>query len=154
MTDEHSPEKGALGGRPGGVRDTLWRFVTGRFDPDAVLAEAKAARAEPAPAPPADGEGVSLLPSDAVGEGDVVETMLDGIPVAVCRVDGEIHVLDSTCPHAGGPLAEGDLEAHFLVCPFHGWPFDIRTGCTELDPEAKVRVYAAREVDGTIVVSP
>ncbi|GAC1433661.1 MAG: nitrite reductase small subunit NirD [Thermoanaerobaculia bacterium] len=38
---------------------------------------------------------------------------------------------DNECPHRGGPLAEGDLIADEIICPWHLWGFDVATGvCT------------------------
>ena len=31
-------------------------------------------------------------------------------------------------PHRGGPLANGRLDGHVVVCRWHGWTFDVRTG--------------------------
>ena len=36
------------------------------------------------------------------------------------RIDGQLHVLPSRCPHRGGPLRLGRLEAGIIVCPWHG----------------------------------
>ena len=47
---------------------------------------------------------------------------------AVCNATGEIHVLEGICPHAGGPLGEGALHGTNLVCPWHAWEYDCRTG--------------------------
>ena len=35
---------------------------------------------------------------------------------------------DNTCPHRGGPLAEGDVIGNEIVCPWHLWGFDVATG--------------------------
>ena len=32
------------------------------------------------------------------------------------------------CPHRGAPLAHGALHHHTIVCPWHAWEFDCRTG--------------------------
>jgi nitrite reductase/ring-hydroxylating ferredoxin subunit len=44
------------------------------------------------------------------------------------NVDGRFHALDGICPHAGGPLGQGELNATIVTCPWHGWPFDVTTG--------------------------
>lgn len=46
----------------------------------------------------------------------------------VCNVGGEFYALDGRCPHRGAPLAHGALHEHTVVCPWHGWEFDCRTG--------------------------
>jgi nitrite reductase (NADH) small subunit len=48
--------------------------------------------------------------------------------VAVFNVDGVLYAIDGTCPHQGGPLAEGWFEDGVVTCPWHAWCFDVRTG--------------------------
>ncbi len=48
--------------------------------------------------------------------------------LALFHLDGEFYCIDDLCTHDGGPLGEGDLEGHEIVCPRHGARFDIRTG--------------------------
>ena len=48
--------------------------------------------------------------------------------IALAHTPNGYFALDNTCPHRGGPLAEGDLIGEELVCPWHLWAFDVRTG--------------------------
>jgi 3-phenylpropionate/trans-cinnamate dioxygenase ferredoxin subunit len=48
--------------------------------------------------------------------------------VALFHVSGTFWAIDDMCTHDGGPLAEGQLEDHTIVCPRHGAKFDIRDG--------------------------
>jgi nitrite reductase (NADH) small subunit len=48
--------------------------------------------------------------------------------LVVVNVDGEFFAYDNQCPHNGGPLGKGKLEGGALVCPWHAWRFDARTG--------------------------
>jgi len=48
--------------------------------------------------------------------------------VVLFRVGGEFFCIDDVCTHDGGPLSEGRLDNHTIVCPRHGAKFDIRTG--------------------------
>jgi len=50
--------------------------------------------------------------------------------VAVFLVDGEVRVVDNACLHAGGPLADGAVVDGCVICPFHGWVYDLATGHT------------------------
>jgi nitrite reductase (NADH) small subunit/3-phenylpropionate/trans-cinnamate dioxygenase ferredoxin subunit len=52
----------------------------------------------------------------------------EGFMIALFNVDGTIYALDNTCPHAGGPLGEGQLYGEVVKCPWHGWKFNVRTG--------------------------
>lgn len=63
---------------------------------------------------------------------------------------GCLHALDNVCPHAGAPLAGGELEGGVLRCPFHFWPFELATGRCPERPGARVRTYDVRVLDGVI----
>jgi len=62
-----------------------------------------------------------------VGEGRVYQ--VDDERIAVFRArDGEVYAVQADCPHRGGPLADGLLGGSTLICPLHGWKFDLKTG--------------------------
>lgn len=48
--------------------------------------------------------------------------------VAVTRVDGRVYAVEDACNHAGASLAEGWLEERCIVCPMHGYVFDLASG--------------------------
>ena len=62
-------------------------------------------------------------------------------PVIVTTVDGEIVAVPGVCPHEDVGLAEGDLDGAVLVCPGHGYGFDLRTGRCRHDPTLSLRRY-------------
>lgn len=84
-----------------------------------------------------------------VGEGRAFTA--GGEPVAVFRLrDGSLRAVAAVCPHAGGPLADGQTDARVVVCPLHlnAWRWDgSPTGDTPPLP-----VYAVHERDGDLVV--
>ncbi len=62
-----------------------------------------------------------------LGEGKVFE--VEGLAVAVFRTrDGAFHATQAACPHRQGPLADGMLGGGRVVCPLHGFKFDLATG--------------------------
>ena len=79
--------------------------------------------------------------------------------IGVFRVGDSFYALNNHCPHLGGPLCRGRMQAwvrsdrpgvyerdteHALVaCPWHGWEYDLATGRSFLGPgEPPVRAYA------------
>jgi nitrite reductase/ring-hydroxylating ferredoxin subunit len=70
--------------------------------------------------------------------------------IAVFRHQGELFALDETCPHRGGPLHDGSIDRGVVLCPWHQWQFDLKTGCSPVNPLSRVRVYPVR-LEGTDV---
>lgn len=85
--------------------------------------------------------------SELPGADSVKEFTVAGRALCVANVGGSICVLDGTCPHEGGPLGEGLIEGGRVVCPWHGFAFDPRTGAASDDPEMKATVFESK-VDG------
>jgi nitrite reductase/ring-hydroxylating ferredoxin subunit/multimeric flavodoxin WrbA len=51
--------------------------------------------------------------------------------IALSYKDKTFGAVSHHCNHAGGPLGEGRLDGNFIVCPWHQWKFDRRTGSGE-----------------------
>lgn len=82
--------------------------------------------------------------ADLPGRGQVKEVAIGGRLVCIANVDGSIYATDNTCPHWGGPLGQGNISDGKLVCPWHGWTFDLKTG--ETCRSAKVKLARHRVV--------
>lgn len=82
--------------------------------------------------------------------GEVIETTYSGERYAICNVAGEVFAVDGTCPHRGGPLAQGALHGPVLVCPWHAWEFDCRTGEHDYDPSIRLGTVPVHIHDGDI----
>ena len=50
------------------------------------------------------------------------------VAVGIFRVGEEAFAIENACPHAGYPLSEGGVEGYAVVCPAHGFDYDLRTG--------------------------
>jgi nitrite reductase/ring-hydroxylating ferredoxin subunit len=72
---------------------------------------------------------------------------IEGRTLALFNVEGRFYAIDNTCPHRGGPLGEGDLEGHIVLCPWHAWRWDVTTGHNANNPAVKVACYPV-SVDG------
>ena len=71
----------------------------------------------------------------------LLEVMVDGNPYALCKVNGDVFAINGTCPHQGGPLGQGFLSGTKVMCPWHAWEFDCRTGENDAEPDDKVQTY-------------
>ncbi len=60
--------------------------------------------------------------------GKATAAEVDGNRIAVFNVNGSYYAIDDTCPHAGGPLSEGQVEGQKVICPWHEAAFDLKTG--------------------------
>lgn len=69
---------------------------------------------------------------------------------AVFRDGEQVRVVDDACPHAGGSLSAGHLSDGCVLCPWHHWPFDVKTGECPDNPTIKVAAYPARVVGGRV----
>ena len=61
-------------------------------------------------------------------EGQLMGIEVDGEPICLARVNGEICAFTDNCTHISGPLNEGELNGDVLTCPWHGAQFNVRTG--------------------------
>ena len=66
---------------------------------------------------------------DRIPLGEARVYRVEGRDVAVfrCRT-GEVFATSAQCPHRGGPLADGLVGGHSVICPMHRFVFDLRTG--------------------------
>jgi nitrite reductase/ring-hydroxylating ferredoxin subunit len=49
--------------------------------------------------------------------------------VALFKVEDEIYALSNVCPHQhSSVIYDGYFEDDFVVCPAHGWKFNVKTG--------------------------
>jgi nitrite reductase (NADH) small subunit len=89
--------------------------------------------------------------AEAPAEGNVMEAETQGVAICLARVGGELSALDNWCPHRRGPLGQGWVEGNAVVCPWHSWTFDLRSGKAEFPVSERVAVFPVR-VEGEDVL--
>lgn len=79
---------------------------------------------------------------------DVVENELRAFrvtgvtwPVIVTLVDEQLIACPGVCPHEDVALWDGHLDGSQVVCPGHGWGFDLHTGECRASPGLHLRRY-------------
>ncbi|OHV43957.1 (2Fe-2S)-binding protein [Pseudofrankia sp. BMG5.36] len=92
---------------------------------------------------------LGLLREIPVGEARVYA--VGDAQIAVFRLRGDtLRAVDAVCPHAGGPLADGQADAGVVICPLHAHVFSLATG-ESTSGAPPIGCYPVRlAVDGTI----
>ena len=120
----------------------------------------------------------TFVPICAVGDlapGTGKTVTVEGKELAVFNVDGTYHVIDNECPHRGGPVCQGGLFGQVIepiaedgtvrlleyqpdrlniVCPWHGYEYDVRTGINVGNRALRLRKVDVRVADGKVYVRP
>lgn len=94
---------------------------------------------------------VKMATLEEIPVGAAKEVEFEGRVYALFNVEGTIRVIDGICPHQGGPLADGPLQGTKVLCPWHGWEFDVCTGKSPLGPKVKQAVFEVK-VEGSDVL--
>jgi len=84
------------------------------------------------------------------GSAKVVEVA--GKTLALFNVGGTIYATDNTCLQQGGPLGEGELTSEVVVCPWHQWEYNVRTGANVGNAFLKLATYPVQVEGGDIKV--
>ena len=87
---------------------------------------------------------------DELWEGEMKAVTVDGKPIVLINVAGDIYAYDDRCPHSGTPLSEGILEGAILTCSAHEWVFDSRLG-QGINPTAACLRPVAVRVEGEVI---
>jgi nitrite reductase/ring-hydroxylating ferredoxin subunit/uncharacterized membrane protein len=70
----------------------------------------------------------AVIPLEKVEEQKLYRVTASGVPVVLLRQGEQVYAISATCPHAGGPLDEGQLQGDVVECPWHGSRFCMRDG--------------------------
>jgi nitrite reductase/ring-hydroxylating ferredoxin subunit/multimeric flavodoxin WrbA len=74
--------------------------------------------------------------------------------IAVSFKNGEFGAVSNVCNHVGGPLGEGRLDGDYIICPWHNWKFNRRSGAGEPGFEEDcVPAYPVKVEDGRVFVN-
>ncbi len=84
---------------------------------------------------------------EALTEGAAYEAFIQGRPVALARHEGQVYALEDRCPHREGQLSCGQVADGKLICPLHGWDFDLATGISPYNPHDAIATYPVRVLD-------
>ncbi|HEX4807558.1 MAG TPA: Rieske 2Fe-2S domain-containing protein [Bryobacteraceae bacterium] len=95
-----------------------------------------------------------VAPLDAIpcGEGRTFEIAGKRLAIFHTRA-GRIFATQAECPHKNGPLADGLVGGTTLICPLHGWKFDLASGSATLGDCGITRYPARVDSQGRVLVN-
>ena len=97
--------------------------------------------------------GIAEAPgTNEVREAEALTREGKGVPICLANVDGELSALGNVCPHRQGPLGEGWIEDGAVLCPWHAWAFDVRTGVVRAPEHGRVDLYPLKVEGGDVLV--
>ena len=87
-----------------------------------------------------------------ITSGRGVVRLVSGAEIAVMREGDAVFAVGNLCPHRGGQLGDGAVKDGKVICPLHGWDFDLATGISPFNPEDRVPTYPSRVREGHVEV--
>jgi nitrite reductase/ring-hydroxylating ferredoxin subunit len=92
-----------------------------------------------------------------------------GREIGVFRFGEAFYAIRNRCPHQGGPLCRGRVTPRFVseqpgtvrladgpplvVCPWHGWQYDLETGQSYAPGNSDARSYGVSVEPGSVVAA-
>jgi 3-phenylpropionate/trans-cinnamate dioxygenase ferredoxin subunit len=92
---------------------------------------------------------------DDLVPGTAKRLVIDGIAVAVVRIDDDVYAIGDVCSHANVSLSEGEVwcDEREIECPKHGSTFSLATGEPETLPATQpVPVFRAEVEGGKVTI--
>jgi 3-phenylpropionate/trans-cinnamate dioxygenase ferredoxin component len=71
---------------------------------------------------------VEIAPLSDLPSGERMFLDIGDEPVVLFNIAGNVYAIGDVCTHDGGPLGEGEMDGHQIICPRHGARFDVRNG--------------------------
>lgn len=83
---------------------------------------------------------------EEIPEGDFIrQVTIAKKKLCLLRHNGTLHLLQNSCPHAGGILSGGWCEKDKLVCPIHRYSYDLNNGRGAEGQGDYIDIYPLRE---------
>ena len=116
---------------------------------------------------------VAVARLDDLKDRERIVVDIDGTEVGLYFLRDEVRAWQNICPHQGGPACQGKIMPRTLqlvrddlksggpgfsaterniVCPWHGYEFDILTGRHPTHPALRLRPVPVRVIDGEVIV--
>ena len=97
-------------------------------------------------------ELIKVATAGDVPENSAILVQVKGRPVALINKAGEYFAVDNACPHEGESLSQGDIEGDHVVCAYHGWKVNMKTGESSDIPGFFVGKFDVKVIENEIFI--
>ena len=97
-------------------------------------------------------EFVRAMAASDLAAGQCAEVTVGNTSVAIYNVEGTFYATSNLCLHRGGPLGQGLLEGHAVMCPWHAWSWDVKTGENVANGSLRIPTYEVKVEGGQVFV--
>ncbi len=95
---------------------------------------------------------ISSIKESKLKDGQMLAVWVKGNSILLAKVEGQIFAVSNKCPHMNCQLQGGILNGFIVMCPCHGWKFDLRNGQYLEIPEVTLTTYRCIVQNGKIYV--
>ncbi len=95
---------------------------------------------------------VPILTDSELKEGQIIRVQISGRSILLIMKGGKVFGLSNSCPHMGCSIDKGILREYLVMCPCHGWKFDIRNGQYEENSAITLVSYRCKIQNGKVYV--
>jgi nitrite reductase (NADH) small subunit len=101
-----------------------------------------------------DQDWIRITPAESIPPLEGRSVTAGGVKLAIFNLKDRFVTIENQCPHKGGPLCDGIVSGTAVVCPLHGWRFDLDSGmAVRASLPACVATFPTRVEDGIILVA-
>jgi nitrite reductase (NADH) small subunit/3-phenylpropionate/trans-cinnamate dioxygenase ferredoxin subunit len=73
--------------------------------------------------------------------------------IALFKHGEEYFAVANECAHYGAPLCGGYVRNGAVMCPWHGWQFDLRTGECRTAPGCDIEAFEVKVEHGVVSIA-
>jgi nitrite reductase/ring-hydroxylating ferredoxin subunit len=95
-------------------------------------------------------QDVVVALASEIPEGERKIVQVGELSIGVFHHDGQWIALRNSCLHRGGPVCTGKLDGNILICPWHGYTYDVTSGQLTLDRSAYLESYPVEIRNGQV----
>jgi Fe-S cluster biogenesis protein NfuA/nitrite reductase/ring-hydroxylating ferredoxin subunit len=100
----------------------------------------------------AEGNWIPAGTLSEFADGVVRSMQLGARKVILWRSGASITCFENACAHLGFPIHDGEVESGIIICPHHGFRYDLATGECLTAPEVQLQPHAVRIVGAKVEV--